>query len=389
MIDEVGNEEKKEVVHSEISSSSDPGMNNDVLHSPIISGQNGTISGSRKNGKFFFYDAPVSEETGFWIPVSVPPLPESDYEKWARNGSVNGGYLPDEDMDWNHFLGENKELTMWDVVMEIIVVAGGKVKAVASGDFHQRQLSWVSANFLEQAWREMAQTLTEVTVMNVQEIIEAEPPRWLPDSSASSCMLCSVRFHPILCSRHHCRYCGGVFCSECSKGRSLMPAKFRTSDPQRVCDVCCVRLESVQGYLMDQVSRASQLPTHDLTDLSTLRSWLNFPWGQSMEYEIYKATNALKSYNKVRTITFFQYNTSFDSNYLQQYMLHKILGNFCLQLIWKIEVYRFLLIGESNWGPKHVLLLTTTTTAITTTTTSVFTTYPSSVITTVINRGDY
>ena len=75
--------------------------------------------------------------------------------------------------------------------------------------------------------------------------------------------------------------------------------KFRTPDPQRVCDVCCVRLESVQGYLMDQVSRAAQLPTYDLTDLSTLRSWLNFPWGQSMEYEIYKAANALKSYSKV------------------------------------------------------------------------------------------
>lgn len=289
--DEVGKEDKKEMVHSEMKSSSDPGMNNDVLHSTVV--------GSQKNGKFFFYDAPVSEETGFWIPVSVPPLPESEHEKWARNGSVNGGYLPAADMDWNHFVGENKELTMWDVVMEIIVVAGGKVKAVASGDFHQRQLSWISANILEQAWREMAQTLTEATVMNVQEILEAEPPHWLPDSSASSCMLCSVRFHPILCSRHHCRYCGGVFCSECSKGRSLMPVKFRTSDPQRVCDVCCVRLESVQGYLMDQVSRASQLPTHDLTDLSTLRSWLNFPWGQSMEYEIYKATNTLKSYNKI------------------------------------------------------------------------------------------
>ncbi|KAL3713940.1 hypothetical protein ACJRO7_036345 [Eucalyptus globulus] len=29
--------------------------------------------------------------------------------------------------------------------------------------------------------------------------------------------------------------------------------KFRVSDPQRVCDVCCVRLVSVQPYLMDQV----------------------------------------------------------------------------------------------------------------------------------------
>lgn len=298
LADEVGEEEKKEtkeIVHSEMKSSSDPEMNDDVRDSGA--------SGSPKHGKFFIYDAPVSEETGFWIPVSVPPLPESEHNNWVKNGSVNGGYLPDADMDWNHFVGENKELTMWNVVMEMIAVAGGKVKAITSGDFHQRQLSWISDNFLEQAWKEMAQTLTEATVVNVQEILEAEPPRWLPDSSSSACMLCSVRFHPIICSRHHCRFCGGLFCSECSKGRSLLPLKFRTSDPQRVCDVCCVRLESVQGYLMDQVSRAAQLPTHDLTDLSTLRSWLNFPWGQSMEYEIYKATNALKTYNKIGAIS--------------------------------------------------------------------------------------
>lgn len=75
-----------------------------------------------------------------------------------------------------------------------------------------------------------------------------------------------------------------------------MPEKFRVADPQRVCDVCCVRLESVQPYLMDQVSHAAQLPTHDLTDLSTLRSWVNFPWGQSMEHEIYKATNTIRGY---------------------------------------------------------------------------------------------
>lgn len=295
LADEVGAEAKKETVHSETNSSSDLEAISDVSHS--------SAAGSKNHGKFFFYDTPVSEETGFWIPVSVPPLPESEHEKWATNPSVNGGYLPDADMDWDHFVGENKELTLWDVVMEMMIVTGGKVKAIASGDFHQRQLSWLSANFLEQTWQEMAQTLTEATMVNVQEILEAEPPRWLPDSSASACMLCSVRFHPIICSRHHCRFCGGLFCSECSKGRSLMPVKFRYSDPQRVCDVCCVRLESVQGFLMDQVSRAAQLPTHDLTDLSTLRSWLNFPWGQSMEYEIYKAANALKSYNKIGAIS--------------------------------------------------------------------------------------
>ncbi|KAJ1402203.1 Zinc finger, FYVE/PHD-type [Sesbania bispinosa] len=251
----------------------------------------------QKPGKYFYYDAPLYEDTGVWIPVSVPPMLEDDHKEWAKGFHSNGGYFPDDDMGWNQYVGEERELTMWDVLAEMLLVARGKVTSLASGDIHTCTFSWISSHVLEQAWREMAQTLTEANFGNVKELLEAEPPKWLADSAAASCMLCGVRFHPIMCSRHHCRFCGGIFCGECSKGRSLLPLKFRVSDPQRVCDVCCVRLESVQPYLMDHVSNAAQLPTQDLTDLSTLRSWVNFPWGQSMEYEIYKATNTIKAYN--------------------------------------------------------------------------------------------
>ncbi|KAK3003842.1 hypothetical protein RJ639_019616 [Escallonia herrerae] len=250
-----------------------------------------------KREKYFYYDPPLVEETGVWIPVSVPPMSGSEHEEWTKGFASNGGTFPEADMGWGQFAGEDQELTMWDVVVEMLLAARGKVSGFASGDV--RQVSWISSHLIEQAWKEMAQTLTEANFGTTQEILQGEPPKWLPDSAASACMLCSVRFHPIMCTRHHCRFCGGVFCSDCTKGRSLLPEKFRVGDPQRVCDVCCVRLESVQSYLMDQVSRAAQLPTQDLTDLSTLRSWLNFPWGQSMEYEIYKATNTIRGYNKV------------------------------------------------------------------------------------------
>ncbi|KAK4440090.1 SH3 domain-containing protein [Sesamum alatum] len=255
---------------------------------------------NREEGKYFYYETPLYEETGIWIPVSVPPMTDKEYEEWTRGLCSNGGYVPGENMSWGQCIEEDKELTMWDVVMEMLLVARGKVATLASGDIGQ--VSWISTQLIEQAWKEMAQTLTEANFSNTQEILESEPPKWLPDSAASSCMLCSVRFHPIMCTRHHCRFCGGIFCSDCTKGRSLLPKNFRTGDPQRVCDVCCVRLQSVQPYLMDQVSRAAQLPTHDLTDLSTLRSWVNFPWGQSMEYEIYKATNTIRGYATVGSL---------------------------------------------------------------------------------------
>ncbi|KAL3520147.1 hypothetical protein ACH5RR_018296 [Cinchona calisaya] len=250
-----------------------------------------------QQGKYFCYGTPLFGETGSWIPVSVPPMSESEYDEWSRGFSLNGGFLPEGDMGWGDLIGEDKELTMWDVVLEMLLVARGKVSALASGDIDA--VSWISSHLIEQAWKEMAETLTEANFGNAQEILESDAPKWLPDSAASACMLCSVKFHPILCTRHHCRFCGGIFCGECTKGRSLLPEKFRAGDPQRVCDVCFVRLESVQPHLMDLVSRAAQLPTHDLTDLSTLRSWVNFPWGQSMEYEIYKATNTVRGYTKV------------------------------------------------------------------------------------------
>lgn len=256
-----------------------------------------------KKGKYFSYESPVSEETGVWIPVSVPPMSGSVREEWDKGLCLGGARFPDCDLSWDRFVGEEKEMTMWDVVLDMLLVAQGKVTSLASGDVRGRAISWVSDHLLEQAWKEMAQTLTESDFGNTREIFEAEPPKWLADSAASACMLCSVRFHPIMCSRHHCRFCGGIFCNQCSRGRSLLPVKFRTGDPQRVCDVCCVRLESVQPYLIDRVSRASQLPTRDLTDLSTLRSWLNFPWGQSMEHEIYKATNAIRGFIKVGSLT--------------------------------------------------------------------------------------
>lgn len=261
---------------------------------------NGDVDSYPEQEKYFYYDPPLFEETGVWIPVSVPPMSESEHEEWARGFLSNGGTFFEEDMGWGDLYSEDKELTMWDVVVEMLIVARGKVNSFASGDIPN--ITWMSGHIVEQAWKEISQTLTEVNNDKTQNLLQTAPPKWLPDSSASACMLCSVRFHPIMCTRHHCRFCGGIFCSECTKGRSLLPEKFRVGDPQRVCDVCYVRLESVQPYLMNQVSHAAQLPTHDLTDLSTLRSWLNFPWGQSMEYEIYKATNTIRGYNQVGSL---------------------------------------------------------------------------------------
>ncbi|KAL9376598.1 hypothetical protein Peur_030718 [Populus x canadensis] len=130
-------------------------------------------------------------------------------------------------------------------------------------------------------------------------VLEAEPPEWLPDSSTTVCMQCTSPFTVVTRGRHHCRFCGGVFCRTCTKGRCLLPAKFRERNPQRVCDACYDRLDSIQGVLICTISNAMQVAKHDVMDWTCMRGWLNLPVGLSMEHEIYKASNTLRSYWQV------------------------------------------------------------------------------------------
>ena len=132
-----------------------------------------------------------------------------------------------------------------------------------------------------------------------KEVLEAEPPDWLPDSSTTICMQCTAPFTTLTHGRHHCQFCRGVFCRASTKGRCLLPVKFRERDPQRVCDACYDRLDPLQGVLINSISNAVQVAKHDVIDWTCTRGWLNLPLGLSMEHEIYKASNTLRSYCQV------------------------------------------------------------------------------------------
>ncbi|XP_071733534.1 uncharacterized protein [Rutidosis leptorrhynchoides] len=132
-----------------------------------------------------------------------------------------------------------------------------------------------------------------------KQVLEAEPPEWLRDSSTSVCMQCNAPFTALTRGRHHCRFCGRIFCRACSKGRCLLPVKFRERNPQRVCDTCYDMLDPLQGVLINTVSNAVQVAKHDVMDWTCTRGWLNLPVGLSMEHEIYKASNTLRNYSQV------------------------------------------------------------------------------------------
>ncbi|KAJ0031650.1 hypothetical protein Pint_13585 [Pistacia integerrima] len=135
-----------------------------------------------------------------------------------------------------------------------------------------------------------------------KEVLEADPPEWLPDSSTTVCMQCTAPFTALTLGRHHCRFCGGIFCRTCTKGRCLLPVKFRERNPQRVCDACYDRLDPLQGILINSISNAVQVAKHDVVDWTCARGWLNLPVGLSMEYEIYKASNTLRNYRQVAAL---------------------------------------------------------------------------------------
>ena len=82
---------------------------------------------------------------------------------------------------------------------------------------------------------------------------EFVPPRWMPDEEAEHCTRCRSEFDWVN-RRHHCRYCGALFCQDCSPNRSLLPFAFGERDPQRVCMDCELELQPLQTSLTNTIA---------------------------------------------------------------------------------------------------------------------------------------
>ena len=69
--------------------------------------------------------------------------------------------------------------------------------------------------------------------------IGSKAPLWLQDSSVTMCMDCAEPFS-MMRRRHHCRGCGEIICSGCSKQRVFLPYLSRED---RVCNKCAARFK--------------------------------------------------------------------------------------------------------------------------------------------------
>ncbi|XAR51119.1 hypothetical protein NMG60_11005662 [Bertholletia excelsa] len=225
------------------------------------------------------------------------------------------GYDSGEDCSDPEPQSMQPEVNLRNVLSGIFAIVTGRNKVPGVSGGHQFPSSNVSflgsakngETFLDSSvYIPSAPPLLEPNGINYsvyKEVLEAEPPEWLPDSSTTVCMQCTAPFTTLTRGRHHCRFCGGIFCRACSKGRCLLPVKFRERNPQRVCDACYDRLDPLQGVLINTISNAVQVAKHDVMDWTCTRGWLNLPVGLSMEYEIYKSANTLRNYCQVARLS--------------------------------------------------------------------------------------
>ncbi len=63
-------------------------------------------------------------------------------------------------------------------------------------------------------------------------------PRWLPDAIASDCNLCNTNFG-VLTRRHHCRFCGDIYCNSCCYRFELFLPFYKKK--VRICEHCYVK----------------------------------------------------------------------------------------------------------------------------------------------------
>lgn len=266
----------------------------------------------KENKKFHFVD---DFNDSSW-PVPEVPVSRSLRKDYPYPSPLESEDFLDEEYDSsdehsNPVQQNLPEVNLKNVLSGIVAIVTGRNKdtgTIGGQEFPTSNVSFLGSakngdTFLHSSvYTPSAPPLLEPSGINYssyKEVLESDPPEWHPDSSTTFCMQCSAPFTAITRGRHHCRFCGGIFCRACSKGRCLLPVKFRERNPQRVCDTCYDRLDPLQGVLINTISNAVQVAKHDVVDWTCTRGWLNLPVGLSMEHEIYKSSNTLRSYCQV------------------------------------------------------------------------------------------
>ncbi|ETV82495.1 hypothetical protein, variant 3 [Aphanomyces astaci] len=128
--------------------------------------------------------------------------------------------------------------------------------------------------------------------------------RWISDGEVSLCKSCGLLFDWVR-RKHHCRYCGQLFCDDCTRHRSMIREdKILTSpnkkylsvnafNPQRVCEPCHHILLPDQAILRETASNAVQ--PNSINEAGSKR-FLNSPYSFTLREEVRKAAYSIKNF---------------------------------------------------------------------------------------------
>eukprot|EP00756_Hemistasia_phaeocysticola_P025711 Hpha_TRINITY_DN16018_c3_g1::TRINITY_DN16018_c3_g1_i2::g.118178::m.118178 len=91
---------------------------------------------------------------------------------------------------------------------------------------------------LEDMWPTVVEAQQSTAAVPVAEMVSPGEPGWVPDAESNVCQECGSKFS-FTRRRHHCRHCGHLFCSACSKQQFMLKPR-RGGKPQkaRVCGEC-------------------------------------------------------------------------------------------------------------------------------------------------------
>ncbi|OQR85619.1 hypothetical protein ACHHYP_11636 [Achlya hypogyna] len=103
-----------------------------------------------------------------------------------------------------------------------------KITGPEAGDARMRNFSIASAGSVTSI-----NTTASCKAARVDTDLLAGVP-WVPDRATDECMICQAGFSTFR-RKHHCRNCGALVCSNCSRSRARLPGVDQKS---RVCDIC-------------------------------------------------------------------------------------------------------------------------------------------------------
>jgi SH3 domain-containing YSC84-like protein 1 len=102
--------------------------------------------------------------------------------------------------------------------------------ALAAADDDEIRRDFAATNGMSNLRPSSTATTTTTTTTNSHQnnsnhyytVATASAP-WQYDDLHPICYTCHEHFHPLLNRKHHCRYCGNVFCHNCTSKKALIP----------------------------------------------------------------------------------------------------------------------------------------------------------------------